>query len=195
MLFAWERATLPFAPAVSVHACDDVPSIISHASSIATSSIATSIAQARGEHPLRGWLRGKQGDVEQVIAAAAQRIMGFVPDAKQPLMEAGLDSLGAVELRNDLTSRLKMELPATLTLDYPSIAAVATFIKPLLQANTSAPAPASPSISTISDVLSVSFQLRQNLHTSIEICRDLQRVCAQILPQATLTSVCLKNFV
>lgn len=43
-------------------------------------------------------------------------------------MEAGLDSLGAVELRNALGARLNVDLPATVTLDYPSIGALAGYI-------------------------------------------------------------------
>ena len=44
-------------------------------------------------------------------------------------MEAGLDSLGAVELRNQLaTAFTSVELPATLTFDYPTINALAGFI-------------------------------------------------------------------
>lgn len=39
-------------------------------------------------------------------------------------MEAGLDSLGAVELRNTLSARLALDLPATITLDYPSASAL-----------------------------------------------------------------------
>lgn len=46
----------------------------------------------------------------------------------QPFMEAGLDSLGAVELRNALEARFDVSLPATATLDYPSITAMAAFI-------------------------------------------------------------------
>ena len=44
-------------------------------------------------------------------------------------MEAGLDSLGAVELRNQLANAYPaLQLPATLTFDYPSIGALSGFV-------------------------------------------------------------------
>lgn len=46
----------------------------------------------------------------------------------QPVMEAGLDSLGAVELRNALTTKFSIELPATVTLDFPTITALAEHV-------------------------------------------------------------------
>jgi acyl carrier protein len=62
------------------------------------------------------------------VTETVQSVMGFTPAPEQPLMEAGLDSLGAVELKNALASRFGAELPATLTFDYPSITALAAFI-------------------------------------------------------------------
>ena len=46
----------------------------------------------------------------------------------QPLMEAGLDSIGAVELRNAVSAKFGVELPATVTFDYPSAGALAQFV-------------------------------------------------------------------
>ena len=55
--------------------------------------------------------------------------MHLPPDwSPRPLPQAGLDSLGAVELRNALTARFAVELPATVTFDYPSVAALAGFV-------------------------------------------------------------------
>ena len=49
-------------------------------------------------------------------------------------MEAGLDSLGAVELRNAISDHFSLDVPAILTFDYPSIASMAAFLAPQLSA-------------------------------------------------------------
>ena len=53
--------------------------------------------------------------------------------ADQPLMEAGLDSLGAVELRNSLATRFSLDLPATLIFDYPTAKALSQILASQLQ--------------------------------------------------------------
>jgi len=55
-------------------------------------------------------------------------VLGTAPALEQPLMEAGLDSLGAVELRNGLATLFAVELPATVTFDHPTAAALGTYI-------------------------------------------------------------------
>jgi acyl transferase domain-containing protein/Zn-dependent alcohol dehydrogenase/NADP-dependent 3-hydroxy acid dehydrogenase YdfG/acyl carrier protein len=49
-------------------------------------------------------------------------------DDRQPLQELGLDSLMAVELRNELSAGVKCALPATFAFDYPTAEAIARFL-------------------------------------------------------------------
>jgi len=44
------------------------------------------------------------------------------------MLAAGLDSLGAVELRNSLEGSLQVQLPGTLVFDYPTISALQQFL-------------------------------------------------------------------
>jgi acyl carrier protein len=67
-------------------------------------------------------------------------------DIHAPLMSvAGLDSLGAVELRGALERRLGMTLPPTLVFDYPSIAALMEYLQTRIPPSLSPDSTISPS--------------------------------------------------
>ena len=44
------------------------------------------------------------------------------------VVQAGLDSLGAVELRNAISAAFAVDIAATVAFDYPTVAALATYI-------------------------------------------------------------------
>ena len=60
-------------------------------------------------------------EVQQQVVEAVSAILGSGVDMTQPLVAAGVDSLGAVELRNNLEERLGCQLPATLLFDFPTV--------------------------------------------------------------------------
>lgn len=59
---------------------------------------------------------------------SAKGILGGDVSAEAPLMAAGLDSLGAGELRKALMDRTGLDLPTTVVFDYPTISALSDFI-------------------------------------------------------------------
>ena len=54
-------------------------------------------------------------------AGLAVDVMGLHVGPSQPLMEAGLDSLAAVELRSAISARFGISVPATVALDHPTL--------------------------------------------------------------------------
>ncbi len=67
--------------------------------------------------------RRVRGELTKVMGEAAN---GVAVD--QPLMEAGIDSLMAVELRRRLSELVGKALPATIAFDYPTVRALAGFL-------------------------------------------------------------------
>jgi amino acid adenylation domain-containing protein len=113
-----------FGVAISPTVAFDYPSVrvlAAHMASLTHPPSAGSVAEAPS-------LR----DVSDMVAVHVRAILGMQAgdsiDVNRPLTELGIDSLMAVELRNALSEATRQVLPATLAFDYPSIAALATFI-------------------------------------------------------------------
>jgi acyl transferase domain-containing protein/NADPH:quinone reductase-like Zn-dependent oxidoreductase/acyl carrier protein len=66
--------------------------------------------------------------VRSIVESTVSNVLGSTVPASEPLMAAGLDSLGAVELRNALETATGLQLPATLLFDFPSVFAVSQYI-------------------------------------------------------------------
>ena len=64
----------------------------------------------------------------EAVLAAVQSVLGHSVAAEASLMEVGLDSLGAVELRNALSQQFDLELPATFTFDHPTAQAMTGYV-------------------------------------------------------------------
>lgn len=76
-------------------------------------------------------------NVQAQVMSAVRRLLGTDSLAHdEPLMAAGLDSLGATELVEGLQTAFDITLPATLVFDYPTVAAIASWISQQLMRGT-----------------------------------------------------------
>ncbi len=72
--------------------------------------------------------------MEVQVTDLVEKMIGRPINKEQSIMEAGLDSLGAVELRFHLQTKFSLDLPATLTFDYPNISSLVKFLGSQLSA-------------------------------------------------------------
>lgn len=74
------------------------------------------------------------------VTAEVRAMVGHSIHPEEPLMSAGLDSRGGMELRRALGETLGLDLPVTLLYDYQSILAIVTYINSLVEAQAQAQA-------------------------------------------------------
>jgi acyl transferase domain-containing protein/SAM-dependent methyltransferase/acyl carrier protein len=89
------------------------------------------LAEEERDAALVGWLRAKVGEV---LGQAGEKL-----DAKQPLSEAGLDSLMALELRSWLGEQTGLKLAATLLFDYPTLETLGAYLASQMKGEAVAP--------------------------------------------------------
>ena len=95
----------------------------------------------------------------QQVAAAAAQVDVTSPD--EPLMDAGLNSSGAVQLVSLLEASTGLELPGTLAFDYPSIAEIADYLLTLHEPSLNAAGTAQLS-STLPEAATTAFPALQS---------------------------------
>jgi len=90
---------------------------------------ADSLARRLAQMPESGWddavLDYVRDEVSVVLGFAARSMV----QPSRAFQELGFSSLDAIELRNRLTKATGLQLPATLTFDHPSPAAVAEYVR------------------------------------------------------------------
>jgi acyl transferase domain-containing protein/acyl carrier protein len=122
----------------------DYPSIYALATFIASSSSQSGIPTQRRSPLTQEWYSSSMPEqlipqsglnpvnfreIAGEVSGIVQQVLGIeLSDADMPLMDAGLDSLGSTELRTKLETQYGLELSATVTFDFPSIAELSSHL-------------------------------------------------------------------
>ena len=145
--FDWSKYLEQFAPAVpafyEAFAAPKAPDAVDVVAGVKAKSLAkkapTTIASSAADP------EAIKAQVTATVAAAAAEVVGPGVDEDEPLMAAGLDSLGSVEFANMLGQRLGLSMPGTLIFDYPSLNAITGYLSTqLLKQHQAAGAAAGP---------------------------------------------------
>jgi acyl carrier protein len=145
---------------------------------------ATSASGGFGD-ALQGMSASEQAErVQQIVlktAKATLHIDTLAADA--PLMEAGMDSLTAVEFRNKLTQELPgVKLASTLMFDYPNVEAIATFALGQIAPSAAAASKPIARVATVSTEAAKRSRFSAWRVISLEgaiLRRDSLRICLQ----------------
>lgn len=84
------------------------------------------------------------------VQAALQGVLGGSIGVEEPLMSAGLDSLGSVEFANVLSRQFGMQMPGTLVFDYPTVNAISAYLFDKLAAAAPLPEAATAEAASVS---------------------------------------------
>ena len=112
-------------------------------------------------------------DVATIIQEVCSELLPSSATVDQPLMEAGLDSLGAVELTKRLGEQLKTDLGETVIFDFPTMRQLAAHLQLSVATGTSQPPAAtmsSPATSAISPI--------------VDVAAVIKEVCSELLPSS-----------
>jgi acyl carrier protein len=118
--FAWERFLRADAPRVL--------ELVLHGLVVQPDIAAGSVASAARAESRLVTLSELTAAVETSVAGVVRSLLCRDVAETETLMTAGIDSLGAVELRNALDSSTGLQLPATLIFDYPTVKEIVGFI-------------------------------------------------------------------
>ena len=87
------------------------------------------------------------GDLLEKTAAKTLKLKATVTiDSYVPLSELGMDSLMALQFKNDLTAALDVELPSTLLFNYPNLDALSEYLLDILFPSETIPTAAAVSV-------------------------------------------------
>jgi NADP-dependent 3-hydroxy acid dehydrogenase YdfG/acyl carrier protein len=109
-------------------------------------------ARAKSSAFLQRLSKAKPRERRELLYSAIRervaRVLGLAASAPinpaQPLSELGLDSLGAVELRNDLAAALGRALPASLLFDFPTLDGLTDYLDKQLTSSGAGEASSTP---------------------------------------------------
>ena len=108
-------------------------------------STESSITRSRVAATAHAAAKTTKHDVQAQVMAAVRNVLGADIAPDEPLMDAGLDSLGAVEFQNVIQQSFGIELPVTSVFDYPSVSALSMYIQSEVSATDCTSSPISAS--------------------------------------------------